>query len=139
MIVVVIVVVVIVVVVIVVVVIVVVVIVVVVIVVVVIVVVVIVVCSDSCCSDSSCSDSSCSDSCCSDSCAYEVHNYAFTFQYTKGPLSVKVQPNHPNKHCSGSTSKPPSKSGSGIRRFDKKWEETFPWLEFNENLQDAFC
>ena len=21
----------------------------------------------------------------------------------------------------------------------KKWEETFPWLEFDENLQGAFC
>ena len=31
------------------------------------------------------------------------------------------------------------KSGSGIRRHNKKWEETFPWLEFDENLQDAFC
>ena len=37
-----------------------------------------------------------------------------------------------------STSKPPPKSGSGIRRYNKKWEETFPWLEFDENLQDAF-
>ena len=41
------------------------------------------------------------------------------------------------KHCSSSTSKPPSKSGSGIRRYNKKWEETFPWLEFDENLQGA--
>ena len=50
-----------------------------------------------------------------------------------------VQPNPPKKHCSSSTSKPPSKSGSGIRRYNKKWEETFPWLEFDENLQSAFC
>ena len=29
----------------------------------------------------------------------------------------------------------PSKSGSGIRRYNKKWEETFHLLEFDENLQ----
>ena len=52
---------------------------------------------------------------------------------------IDVQPNPPKKHCSSSTSKPPSKSGSGIRRYNKKWEETFPWLEFDENLQGAFC
>ena len=52
---------------------------------------------------------------------------------------IDVQPNPPKKHCSSSTSKPPSKSGSGIRRYNKKWEETFPWLEFDENLQVAFC
>ena len=42
------------------------------------------------------------------------------------------------KHCSSSTSKLPSKSGSGIRRYNKKWEETFPWFEFDGNLQGAF-
>ena len=52
---------------------------------------------------------------------------------------IDVQPNPPKKHCSSSTSKPPSKSGSGIRRYSKKWEETFPLLEFDENLLSAFC
>ena len=47
---------------------------------------------------------------------------------------IDVQPNPPKKHCSSSTSKPCSKSGSGIRRYNEKWEETFPWLEFDENL-----
>ena len=51
---------------------------------------------------------------------------------------IDVQPNPPKKHCSNSTSKPPSKSGCGIRRYNKKWEETFPLLEFDENLQGAF-
>ena len=32
---------------------------------------------------------------------------------------IDVQPNPPNKHCSSSTSKPPSKPGSGIRRYNK--------------------
>ena len=41
--------------------------------------------------------------------------------------------------CASTTSKQPSKSGSGIRRYNKKWEETFLWLEFDENLQGAFC
>ncbi len=48
---------------------------------------------------------------------------------------IDVEPNPPKEHCSSSTSKPPSKSGSGIRRYNKKWEETFPCLEFDENLQ----
>ena len=52
---------------------------------------------------------------------------------------IDVQPNPPKKHCSSSTSKPPSKSESGIRRYSKKCEETFPWLEFAENLLGAFC
>ena len=26
-----------------------------------------------------------------------------------------------------------------IKRYNKKWEETFPWLEFDDNLQSAFC
>ena len=51
---------------------------------------------------------------------------------------IDVLPNPPKKHSSSSTSKPPSKSGSGIRRINKKWEATFPWLEFDENLQGAF-
>ena len=51
---------------------------------------------------------------------------------------INVQPNPPKKHCSSSTSKPPSKSGSGIRRYNKMGEETFLWLEFDENLHGAF-
>ena len=38
---------------------------------------------------------------------------------------IDVQPNPPKKHCSTS-SKSPSKSRSGIRRYNKKREETFP-------------
>ena len=52
-------------------------------------------------------------------------------------FEIDVQPNPPKKHCSSSTSKPPSKSGSGIRRHNKKWKETFHWLEF-DNLQGTF-
>ena len=51
---------------------------------------------------------------------------------------IDVLPNRPKKHCSSSTSKLPSMSGLGIRRYNKKWEETFPRLEFDENLQGAF-
>ena len=45
---------------------------------------------------------------------------------------IDVQPNPPKKHCSSSTSKPSSKLGSGIWRYNKMWAETFPWLEFDE-------
>ena len=51
---------------------------------------------------------------------------------------IDIQPNPPTKHYSISTSKSPFKSGFGIRRYNKKWEETFPWLEFDENLLGAF-
>ena len=54
-------------------------------------------------------------------------------------IEIDVQPNPPMKHYSISTSKSPFKSGFGIRRYNKKWEETFPWLEFDENLLGAFC
>ena len=33
---------------------------------------------------------------------------------------IDVQSNPHKKHCSSSTSKPPSKSGAGIRRYNKK-------------------
>ena len=52
---------------------------------------------------------------------------------------IDVQPNPPKKHCSSSTCKPPFRSGSGIRRYNKKWGKNFPWLESDENLQGAFC
>ena len=52
---------------------------------------------------------------------------------------IDVQPNPPMEHCSSSTSKPPSKSVSGIKRYKKKLEDTFPSLEVDENLQGAFC
>ena len=39
---------------------------------------------------------------------------------------IDVQTNPPKKHCSSSTSKPPSKSRTGIRRYNKNWEENFP-------------
>ena len=51
-------------------------------------------------------------------------------------INVKTKP--PKKHSSSSTSKPYN-SGSGIRRYNKKWEFFFPWLEFDENLKIAFC
>ena len=39
---------------------------------------------------------------------------------------IDVQPKSPKKNCLSSTSIPPSKSGSGIRRYNIKWQETFP-------------
>ena len=40
-------------------------------------------------------------------------------------FEIDVQPNPPKKHCSSSTSKPPSKSGSGIRRSTKSGRKLF--------------
>ena len=39
---------------------------------------------------------------------------------------IDVQPNPPKRHCSSSTSKPPSKSGSAIRRYSKNGKKLFP-------------
>ena len=50
-------------------------------------------------------------------------------------FEIDVKPISPKKHCSSSTSKPPSKLGSGTRRLNKKWEETFSY--FDANLQGA--
>ena len=32
-----------------------------------------------------------------------------------------------------------SRSVSDVRRYNKKWEEQFPWLEYDEHTQGAFC
>ena len=40
-------------------------------------------------------------------------------------------------YSSSFTSKQPFKSGSGIRRCNKKLEVTFPWLMFDENLHPS--
>ena len=41
---------------------------------------------------------------------------------------IDVQPNPPKKHYSSYTSKLSSKSGPGIRRYNKKWDKTFAWF-----------
>ena len=33
----------------------------------------------------------------------------------------------------------PSASKKVCRRYNSKWEQDFPWLEFNKDLQGAFC
>ena len=81
-------------------------------------------------------------------CLSEIENSSYYQQLVSHPKpdsedgnesEIDVQPNPLKNHCSSSTSKPPSKSESGIWRYNKKWEKTFPWLEFDENLQGAFC
>lgn len=50
------------------------------------------------------------------------------------------EPNPPKKHCpSASIPSSSSSSRSSTRKYNKQWELTFPWLEFDENLQGAFC
>ena len=51
---------------------------------------------------------------------------------------IDLQRNPPKGHCLSTIFKLPSKSGSGIRRYNKNWEEILPWLEFDENLHGAF-
>ena len=47
------------------------------------------------------------------------------------------------KQCTGSTVPERRRSKSrpliSKRKYNKKWEETFPWVEYDENFQGAFC
>ena len=43
-----------------------------------------------------------------------------------------VQP-EPKKHC------PAKKGKSSQRKYNKKWEKDFPWLEYDQNYEGAFC
>ena len=45
-----------------------------------------------------------------------------------------VEPGPSKKRCSGE-----SQAKVEVRQYQKKWEEEFPWIEFNEFSQGAFC
>ena len=51
------------------------------------------------------------------------------YSYFRSASKSLVVSSSSDSDRSSSTSKPPSKSGSRTRRYNKKWEETFPWLE----------
>ena len=54
-----------------------------------------------------------------------------------------LEPNPPKRHCGTSTIpekyRTKSHSLSSKRTFNTKWEEDFPWLEYDEDYQGAFC
>ena len=43
------------------------------------------------------------------------------------------------KHCPSATYHSKSHTTTRIRKYNKKWEEEFTWLEFDEDCQGAFC
>ena len=45
-----------------------------------------------------------------------------------------LEPHPPKKHCSAK-----SKKISTQRKYNKKWEKDFLWLEYDHNYQGAFC
>ena len=47
-----------------------------------------------------------------------------------------LHPNSPKRQCIG-----PSAIASSTTqcKYSKKWEKEFPWLEYDENYQGAFC
>ena len=47
-----------------------------------------------------------------------------------------IEPTVPKKQCHGLT---PHQSSSKKRCYLKKWEGEFQWLEYDEDLQGAFC
>lgn len=51
------------------------------------------------------------------------------------------QPPSPKKQCASTAVERRSKSRSisSKRQYSKKWEKDFPWLEYNEDVQGAFC
>ena len=53
-----------------------------------------------------------------------------------------IEPPAPKKQCQGLTSQASSSQGSVStkrRHYLKRWESDFHWLEYDENLQGAFC
>ena len=54
-----------------------------------------------------------------------------------------LKPSPPKRHCGSSTMpekcRTKSRSLSSKRTYNKKWEEDFPWLEYDEVYQGAFC
>ena len=43
--------------------------------------------------------------------------------------------NPPKKHCPSA----PHRTTTTVRKYNKKWEEEFTWLEFDEDCQGGFC
>ena len=54
-----------------------------------------------------------------------------------------TEPPAPKKQCQGLTSQAASSSQGSLsakrRRYLKRWESDFHWLEYDEDLQGAFC
>ena len=56
-----------------------------------------------------------------------------------------IEPPAPKKQCQGLTSQASSSQGSVSsvstkrRHYLKRWESDFHWLEYDEDLQGAFC
>ena len=50
---------------------------------------------------------------------------------------IDVQPNPPKKHCSTYTSKPPSKSGSGIRRYNKNGKKILSVVRVQRKFREC--
>lgn len=50
------------------------------------------------------------------------------------------EPSSPKRLCTIATSKPSQRSKlSDVRKYNKKWEQQFPWLEYDEHIQGVFC
>ena len=49
------------------------------------------------------------------------------------------KPSPPKKPHTTSHKRPKSRSLTSKRKYNKKWEENFPWLEYSEDHQGAFC
>ena len=52
-----------------------------------------------------------------------------------------LEPSPPKRQCTTSQPKQRSKFRSvpDVRRYNKKWEQQFPWPEYDEHTQGAFC
>ena len=52
---------------------------------------------------------------------------------------LQDKPSPPKKLCTASQKRSKSRSLTSKRKYNKKWEENFPWLEYSEDHQGAFC
>ena len=50
-----------------------------------------------------------------------------------------IEPTVAKKQCHGLTSSHQGSTSSKKRHYLKKWESEFQWLEYDEDLQGAFC
>ena len=82
----------------------------------------------------------------------DLRHYFSTVASSKGNSgdsesdSEVLAPTSPKKLCTSSSSQPESKQRraksrpvSSKRHYNKKWEREFPWLEYDEDHQGAFC
>ena len=73
----------------------------------------------------------------------DIHRYIATASSSKCTPTVSdseedesLHPSSPKRQCTRPTT---TASSTTQRKYNKKWEKEFPWLDYDENSQGAFC